>query len=314
MEKILTISIAAYNVENYIKKTLDSLIIEEILPKLEIFVIDDGGTDGTADIVEKYANKYPASISLIHKDNGGYGSTVNWSIEHATGKYFKLLDGDDWFESRNLTDYISRLEKSTADAVISNTYEIRDGKKIEKYPFCKMYDGVCLNISEVKPYPVVAMWGYTYKTKVLREANISLPLHMLYTDQIYVIKALGKVKSVEYYGKVVYNWRIGRKDQSNSINSIRRHYKDLIESANIINNYIKENNLSGNYIRARAAAYYSNTIITLCKLKKTRENYEIIKDIERNTEAEYPELYLLANNAQKLRLFRKLGYIGFLIL
>ena len=132
MEKILTISIAAYNVENYIKKTLDSLIIEEILPKLEIFVIDDGGTDGTADIVEKYANKYPASISLIHKDNGGYGSTVNWSIEHATGKYFKLLDGDDWFESRNLTDYISRLEKSTADAVISNTYEIRDGKKIEK--------------------------------------------------------------------------------------------------------------------------------------------------------------------------------------
>ena len=88
MEKILTISIAAYNVGDYIKNTLDSLVVPEVMDKLEVFIVDDGGTDETLKIAKEYEEKYPETFHAVHKENGGYGSTVNYSIAHATGKYF----------------------------------------------------------------------------------------------------------------------------------------------------------------------------------------------------------------------------------
>ena len=100
MSKILTISVAAYNVENYISNTLESLLVDDI-DDIEILVEDDGGIDNTANIVKEYEEKYPNVVKLIHKENGGYGSTINKSLEIATGKYFKQLDGDDWYDSNN---------------------------------------------------------------------------------------------------------------------------------------------------------------------------------------------------------------------
>ena len=95
MDKILTVSVAAYNVEKFIRNTLDSCIAEEIMTDLEVLVVDDGATDATAEIVREYEDKYPQTFRLIHKENGGYGTTVNRSMQEASGKYFRLLDGED---------------------------------------------------------------------------------------------------------------------------------------------------------------------------------------------------------------------------
>lgn len=119
MEKILTISIAAYNVADYIRGTLDSLICQDCMDDLEILVVDDGGRDETLQIVKEYEEKYPHSIFGIHKENGGYGSVINTSIRRATGKYFKQLDGDDWFETENLCDFVNLLRSIDADYVVT---------------------------------------------------------------------------------------------------------------------------------------------------------------------------------------------------
>ena len=132
-KKVLTISIAAYNVEKYIEHTLESLIVPEIINKLEIFIIDDGSKDGTLEIAKQYERKYPNVFYAVHKSNGGYGSTVNYSLTHATGKYFKLLDGDDWFAKESMSQFIYYLENQTADIVLSPYYQVytdQDNKKI----------------------------------------------------------------------------------------------------------------------------------------------------------------------------------------
>ena len=110
MSKILTVSVAAYNVEAFLKKTLDSCIIPEIMDDLEVIIEDDGSTDGTAALAQSYVDQYPSCFRLIQKPNGGYGSTVNRSIVEATGKYFKLLDGDDWFDQEGLIELIGQLK------------------------------------------------------------------------------------------------------------------------------------------------------------------------------------------------------------
>lgn len=80
MEKLLTIVVPAYNVEKYIKNCLDSLIEISVLRSLEILVVNDGSTDRTLQIAKTYENKYPYSIKILSKENGGHGSAINYAI------------------------------------------------------------------------------------------------------------------------------------------------------------------------------------------------------------------------------------------
>ncbi len=98
MEKLLTIVVPAYNVEKYIKNCLDSFIDLSVLRSLEILIVDDGSTDSTASLAHTYEQKYPYSFKVLSKENGGHGSTINYAIPRATGKYFKVVDGDDWLD------------------------------------------------------------------------------------------------------------------------------------------------------------------------------------------------------------------------
>ena len=90
MNKVLTISIAAYNVEEYLAETLDSCIVHPNLQSyLEVLIVDDGSTDGTLEIAQEYEKEYPEVFHVISKENGGYGSTINAALKIATGKYQK---------------------------------------------------------------------------------------------------------------------------------------------------------------------------------------------------------------------------------
>ena len=112
--------------EKYIRQALDSLLSCRHAQSIEIFVIDDGGTDHTLEIAKEYAWKHPGTVIPVHKENGGYGSTINYSIEHATGKYFKQLDGDDWFCADKLDDFICLLGNVDDDMVFSQTIEYHE--------------------------------------------------------------------------------------------------------------------------------------------------------------------------------------------
>ena len=114
MDKILTISIAAYNVEKFLFETLSSLKCKN-LDKLEVIIVNDGSKDGTVDVANSFIESYPNTFKIINKENGGYGSTINKGIEFATGKYFKQLDGDDKFDTENLDKFIEELEKIDVD-------------------------------------------------------------------------------------------------------------------------------------------------------------------------------------------------------
>ena len=317
MEKLLTISIAAYNVGKYIEKTLESVLIPEIVDKIEVFVVDDGGNDNTLEIAKKYSEKFPDSVFPVHKENGGYGSTVTWSVEHANGKYFKLLDGDDWFTSENLPELIRRMENSSADAFVTNTAQAVEGKENhDMYDFIRPLDGQKMKISEAEKNPVVAMWAYAFKTEIVKKMFRPLPLHTLYTDQIFVMYSLSGTETIEYFGDVIYNWRIGRDEQSNSLKSIAKHYQELIDVADIISAFYTEQKKAGRsdnlkYMLKRAAAYYSNSISMILRLEKTKENKKIITDWEERTKKNFPDIYNAAAAAKKLSLLRKTNYMAY---
>ena len=90
-EKILSISVAAYNVEKYLVKLFEILNISpEVNQKIEVIIVNDGSTDKTLEIANRFKSQYPQSVVIIDKKNGGYGSTINSSI--ATVSYTHLSD------------------------------------------------------------------------------------------------------------------------------------------------------------------------------------------------------------------------------
>ena len=87
MRKILSVIIPVYNMEKYIRQCLESLMIREILDKIEILVVLDGSTDRSEEIALEFSRVHPESVRVISKPNGGHGSAINTGMDNAAGEY-----------------------------------------------------------------------------------------------------------------------------------------------------------------------------------------------------------------------------------
>nr|WP_288753445.1 glycosyltransferase [uncultured Anaerostipes sp.] len=112
-EKLVSVIIPAYNIEDYIGRCLDS-IISQTYKNLEIIMVDDGSRDHTGEILDNYAKK-DRRIKVIHKENGGVSSARNKGIEVAEGDYIGFIDGDDLIEPEMYKILVDLLEEENAD-------------------------------------------------------------------------------------------------------------------------------------------------------------------------------------------------------
>ena len=118
MNKILSIIIPTYNMEKYLRKCLDSLIVSnENMELLEVLVVNDGSKDTSLQIAQEYDIKYPQTFRVIDKENGNYGSCVNRGLKEAVGKYVKVLDADDYFDTFEFEKAIDFLKQNDYDLV-----------------------------------------------------------------------------------------------------------------------------------------------------------------------------------------------------
>ena len=225
MNKTITVSIAAYNVEKFMDEALSSLTCPEILDDIEIIIVNDGSKDSTADIAKRYVEKYPDSFFLIDKNNGGYGSTINASIAEASGKYFRLLDGDDWFDKEEFTKYVKALKEVDTDLVITDFVKRIQTNKEEKteittynYP-----SGEEKDVSEIYSMP---MHSTTVKTELLKKGGVSITEHCFYTDFEFIMKAFLLSSNFTYLPIRLYQYRIWGEGQSVSITGSMKHYKE----------------------------------------------------------------------------------------
>lgn len=248
-DKVLTISIAAYNVEKYLKTALDSLLTDaETLGKMEILIVDDGSKDGTAELAQSYANQYPESFFVISKENGGWGSTVNCGIQNAHGKYFRLLDGDDWYVTENLPEYIHYLETIDADIVLSSYKRVYE--KNEEEEIMSRHTFACNKVYKLdeKQAEELHMHELTVKTSLLQDNQVMISEKAFYTDNEFVFLPLLYASTIARFGESIYCYRIGAAGQSISLESRRRNWKSgeivsqrLLTEFKLHQSYLSEN-------------------------------------------------------------------------
>ena len=269
-KKILTISIAAFNVEPFIRQTLNSLVVRDILDEVEVLINDDGGSDSSLDIAKEYQEKYPDTFKAIHKENGGYGSVFNYNIKIAKGKYFKLLDGDDWFNSDGLLKLVVLLKNNDADVIFTQyNYATNNEMKLAIKYDDDIVDKV-LSVEDFKFNAGTPMHALTYKTDVLRESGMSLKEHILYTDNTYAAKPFLRVNTILFSNTLVYNYRLGLTTQSVGRQSIVKHIEESKEvSLDLVEfycNYVNDSVKSKNCIRVNIASTCVNYVVGILKM------------------------------------------------
>ena len=219
MEKILTIIIPSYNMEEFISQSLNSLLIPS-LNDVEILVINDGSKDKTSELANTYALKYHDSIRVIDKENGHYGSCVNRGLQEARGKYVKILDADDSFDSDGFEGFVRFLKGVNVDMVFSNYCIVNEKGSVTsevKYP--KPLHSGNMSFDEALPlinHRTIAMHAITYRLELLKSINYKQTEGVIYTDKEWDFMPLLHVKTVAAFPHCVYKYLVGRDGQSTS--------------------------------------------------------------------------------------------------
>lgn len=307
--KVLTVSIAAYNVEKYLSEALDSCLTTDS-DLLEVIVVNDGSSDDTLKIARNYENRFPNVIRVIDKENGGYGSTINASLKVANGKYFRYLDGDDWLDTNNLDSYVKLLEYHDSDVVYTpncRVYE-NNGERELIDEFCTFSEGEH-NYTEIDDIPALSGCSLTYKTSLLKQIGFRMSEHCYYADLEYALLPFSHVESIYVSKLPIYLYRIGREGQSVSVSGIERHYEDLITVRKRIIREISESVRGVHTIALRLLAiectgvYHYMTIIPA-----SAERQMALRDFDAFLK-QYPDLYEAASSLSgRVRLLRRTAF------
>lgn len=296
--KLLTITVPCYNSEGYMRKC-----VEALLPggdDVEIIIVNDGSDDNTAAIADEYAEKYPAIVKAIHKENGGHGSAVNTGLAHATGLFFKVVDSDDWVKE---SDYMLILDKlreltggdNTLDMLISNFVYEKEGEKKNKVMRYKhaLPQNEIFTWNQVKHFhkgQYILMHSVIFRTKLLKECGLELPEHTFYVDNLFVFEPLLFVKNMYYMDVNFYRYYIGREGQSVNESIMISRIDQQIKVNKIMVDYMVEYKakLKGNRKMRKYMVNYLEIITTVSSvllirggteehLEKKRELWNYIK-------------------------------------
>lgn len=126
----VSVIVPLYNVENYVRSCLDS-IVEQTLQQIEVICVDDGSTDHSADIASEYVQKYP-NFTLIQKENGGLSSARNAGMDAAHGRYLYFLDGDDFIISNALQEICEKADKEDLDIVYFDAFTLYENDTVKE--------------------------------------------------------------------------------------------------------------------------------------------------------------------------------------
>lgn len=230
MEKILTIVIPTYNMQDYLRRCLDSLIVrKEQMKHLEVLVVNDGSKDNSSAIAHEYQDKYPDTFRVIDKENGNYGSCVNRGLKEATGKYIKILDADDWFDNQIFQSFLGKLSQFDYDLILTDYQVVNENEKVIEMPILTIspYREYCFEDVFTILENEVKMHNVTYKRDKLIDISYQQTEGISYTDQEWITWPMVAIDSIYYINIVLYQYMLGREGQTMSAESMRKSFSHM---------------------------------------------------------------------------------------
>ena len=291
----MTVVIPTYNMEKYLRRCLDSLIIsdESLFEKLEVLVINDGSKDCSSAIAHEYEDKYPSVFRVVDKENGNYGSCVNVGNKEAKGKYFRTLDADDWFDTKALICFLKSLVNGPeVDVVLTNYKAVSPNGHSIRFENSSIPQGVHVfdNYKFVGTINerLLTMHSITYNTKLIHEVNLRQQEGISYTDIEYCYFPLVKAKTFRYVDIILYQYLVGRDGQTVSVDSSIKHFQDYYKVASrVLNDYSSIQYDISKFRQELLSRLIFNPVINIylitlvyCR-RKVKSEYELMLDFDK---------------------------------
>lgn len=227
--KLLSFVIPAYNSEAYLEKCISSMLEPSVLPALEIIVVNDGSADATEKIALRFCGQYPGTVRLITQKNLGHGGALNTGCAAAQGKYLKVIDADDWVESRSLPAFVKALEKCESDVVLTHyrTVNITTGEEKAWRCYPEAF-GKAMTLGDVMGRwgdfdRALTFHGIAYRTDFYHRMGLKLSEHIFYEDHEFATFPCCHAETVTPLDIFLYVYRIGDVNQSVSdANQLKR--------------------------------------------------------------------------------------------
>jgi glycosyltransferase involved in cell wall biosynthesis len=240
MKPKVSVVVAAYNVEKYIERCLQSLA-NQTLKEIEILVINDGSKDRTEEIAKKFEEE-DSRFKVITQENGGLSAARNTGIKNACGSYIAFLDGDDFVHPEMYKKLYNKIIQEKSDLVISGFYKVwedNEFKEIKRKKFKVnkklLKNDVLANFLTKHDEPFVVAWNKLYRLEIIRENEIYFENRAFFEDVGFIPRYLYYCKRVSVVEEELYYYV-----QRNG--SITRSYNPVIEKSlrntlNIINTF-----------------------------------------------------------------------------
>lgn len=203
---LVSVVVAVHNVEKYLPRCIES-ILRQSHKELDVILIDDGSSDKSGRICDKYAKK-DDRIRVIHQENGGVSKARNVGLENMRGKFVSFVDSDDWVDCRMIERLFSAMAKCKADIVECGFREIHDDYMLVDYPCTGEVEefsrveaiSECIQWKKIKSVP----WNKLYTREVLE--GIRYPVGRLHEDEFVTHRILYNAKRIVLLDLALYNY------------------------------------------------------------------------------------------------------------
>lgn len=283
----LSIVIPVYNVENYLTKCLDSVIVPG-LEGYEIIVVNDGSTDGSGAVAAEYAGHYPELIRLIEQENGGLGAARNTGLEAARGEFVFFLDSDDWLREGAVPEMLEKLEEDFDICIFGMLSVTEAGVVLDDIRSCPKEGPVAL-----KDFPQLLLCPPSGCNKICRrslfmDSGLRFPARVWYEDlrtmpKLYLMTDRIVADSRQWY---VYLQRAG--SIINSANLQRN--LELIDAIEDLSQYYKDRGMYDTYRdEFTYIAFYNQFLVAPVRLCLADPKSPVLDELVNKFLANYPD-------------------------
>lgn len=323
MNYILSVLLPVYNTELYLERCITSLIDERINSQVEILIVNDGSTDNSLAIANSFAAQYPF-IVVVDKPNGGHGSTINKGIEIATGKYFRVLDSDDWFDTEQFVQYVEQLKTIDADAIVTWGY-IEQVYANKQLPYTLWKDDKHIEYGKVYDFDTfdfrgkyVVMAQLTYLTSVVKKMPRRLLENTFYVDNEFLLYPLTYVDTIVFLDYYIYHYFVGRPEQSINKKVLKRNIEHCGRVGMAILDFfdtVQANEAKKKYMYTVSRNVIRNYYVYLLSYFYTHRlwAYRLLKQWDSKLKMISPLLYAGLQDDLYIKLYRNFPFLGTLI-
>ncbi|BDS67810.1 TPA: glycosyltransferase [Streptococcus pneumoniae] len=275
MDDKITVIVPVYNVENYLRKCLDS-IITQTYKNIEIVVVNDGSTDASGEICKEFA-EMDHRITYIEQENAGLSAARDTGLNNMSGNYVTFVDSDDWIELDYVETLYKKITEYQADIAVGNYYSFNESEGMFYFNILgdsyyeKVYDNVSIfenlyETQEMRSFALISAWGKLYKARLFEQLRFDMG--KLGEDGYLNQKVYLLSEKVIYLNKSLYAYRIRKGSLSNgqaSGLSDTATYKEFEMKQRLLNQLLRQESSEKKAIVLAANYAYVDQVLTTIK-------------------------------------------------